>query len=444
MKPEAKLKQRIATRSASVGVIGLGYVGLPLCHALLEGELHVVGYDTDTSKVDDLDKGRSYLAHLGEPMAKDFAKSDRFSATSDFDSLGQRDVVVVCVPTPIGPHQEPDLSYVHTAAAAIGRCLRKGQLIILESTTYPGTTRDEFLPTLLAACQEKMRVGKDIFVAYSPEREDPGRSTHERKQVPKLVGGLDEASTELASALYATGFEHVVPVSSAEVAEAAKLLENIFRSVNIALVNEMKTILTAMDIDVWEVVAAAATKPYGFMPFQPGPGLGGHCIPIDPFYLAWKAKEVGRPTRFIELAGAINREMPAWVVQRSMLALNERGKAMKNADVLVLGLAYKKNVDDTRESPSFEIIERLRALGARVEYSDPHIARTRPTRAHDLKLDSQPLDAETIAAQDVILIATDHADVDYAAIAEHAKLVIDTRDVMRPYVELMGERLVRA
>jgi UDP-N-acetyl-D-glucosamine dehydrogenase len=440
------LKDRIATNKAVIGVIGLGYVGLPLAHALHQGGLPILGFDIDQRKIDALEKGENYLKHLGAEMTTTLSRSDRFKATTDFSRLGEADAILVCVPTPLGKHQEPDLSYVLNTAEMIGKTLRPGQLIVLESTTYPGTTRDDFMPAMLEAARhaKHLRAGEDFFLAFSPEREDPGRKSHTTSTIPKLVGGIDPRSTELATEMYRKGVQHVVPVSTAEVAEAAKLLENIFRAVNIALVNEMKVVLTEMGVDVWEVIRAAATKPFGFMPFYPGPGLGGHCIPIDPFYLTWKAREVGKPTRFIELAGQINTQMPHYVVDRLIMAMNTQSKPVHGSKALVLGLAYKPDVDDTRESPSFELIDLLRKLGAKVDYSDPHVASTVPVRKHDLGMKSVKLTAESIASYDVILISTDHKDVDYALIAKHAKLVVDTRDAMRPYESQLGSRLVRA
>jgi len=445
--PAAQLEDRIRSRAAVVGVVGLGYVGLPLAHAAHASGLSVLGFDLDEAKIAALDAGTNYLKHLGDELAADLCASVRFCGTTDFARLAEADVVMVCVPTPLGRHREPDLGYVLNTATTIGRALRPGQLLVLESTTYPGTTRDEFLPAVLAASADAghaLVAGQDFFVAYSPEREDPGRKSHSTTTTPKIVGGIDSDSGRLASLLYEVFIKEVCTVSSAEVAEASKLLENIFRAVNIAMVNEMKMLLEDMDINIWEVVQAAATKPFGFMPFYPGPGLGGHCIPIDPFYLTWKAKEIGRPTRFIELAGEINTDMPAYVISRLVLALNDRGKAVRDARVLVLGLAYKANVDDTRESPSFELIQQLSGMGALVEYSDPHIARTTPVRKHDLQLSSVELTATNIASYDVLLLATAHSAFDYALIAEHAALVVDTRNALAAHADAMGERLVRA
>jgi len=441
------LKQKLDSGDATVGIVGLGYVGLPLAHALHSGGLRVIGFDVDPEKIRCLEEGESYLRHLGDELTTDLSSSSCFEATTDFARLGEVDVSVICVPTPLGRHHEPDLSYVIESGRQIGRSLRAGQLIVLESTTYPRTTRDELLPAMTGEAEARgvsLECGRDFFVAFSPEREDPGRKSHDTKTIPKLVGGLDERATELACAMYKKGVAEIVPVSSAEVAESAKLLENIFRSVNIALVNEMKTILQAMDIDVWEVIDAASTKPFGFMPFYPGPGLGGHCIPIDPFYLTWKAKELGLTTRFIELAGEVNTSMPGYVIERLALALNDAGRSVRGSRILVLGLAYKADVDDTRESPSFELIERLQTLGAEVEYHDPHIPMTVPVRKHDLGMKSLDIDAKTVRDFDAVLVATAHSDVDYGLIADNARLVVDPRGAFRAHADILGSRLILA
>lgn len=443
----AQLTEKIETGTAVVGVIGLGYVGLPLAHALHRGGMPIVGFDVDESKIKAIEEKQNYLRHLGDQMIVDLSESDRFDATTDFSRLGECDVIMIAVPTPLGRHQEPDLSYITITAEHIGRSLRPGQLVVLESTTYPRTTRDEMLPVMMAHAPESAKnlvVGEDLFVAFSPEREDPGRKDHSTSTIPKLVGGLEPESTRLAGMVYRKGIAQVVEVATAEIAESAKLLENIFRAVNIALVNEMKVVLTEMDIDIWEVVRAAGTKPFGFMPFYPGPGLGGHCIPIDPFYLTWKAKEVGCSTRFIELAGQVNTSMPEYVIDRVAGALNEHTKPIKGSKVLVMGLAYKPDVDDTRESPSFELIEILEARGAHVEYSDPHIPTAPRVRRHDLQMSSVDLTPETIASFDCVLISTNHATFDYESIAKHARLVVDTRDAMRDHHATMGDRLVLA
>ena len=442
----SKLEALINSREVVVGVIGLGYVGLPLASALHGGGARVIGFDVDPAKIKALTEGTTYLAHLGEDMVTTLAGSERFDVTSDFGRLGEADVVLVCVPTPLREGRVPDLSYVVDTGRAIGKTLRAGQLLVLESTTYPGTTRREFLGAVMEGAEEAGRsltVGEDFLVAFSPEREDPGRKSHETTTIPKLVGGLDERSTRIASELYRIGIKEVVPVSSAEVAEAAKILENVYRAVNIAMVNEMKVILADMGIDMFEVVRAAATKPFGFQAFYPGPGLGGHCIPIDPFYLSWRAKEIGHEARFIELAGEVNHDMPIYVVKKTASALEERGLAAKRARVLVLGLAYKPDVDDVRESPSFEIIELLRAEGAHVDYSDPYIKATWKMRRYDLGLTSVELTPESLASYDAVVISTNHSAFDYGMIAEHSKLVVDTRDAMRPYASEMGTRLVR-
>jgi UDP-N-acetyl-D-glucosamine dehydrogenase len=422
------LKTKIEDGSAIVGVIGLGYVGLPLMRAFNAAGFRVIGFDVDQGKIDALHRGENYLKHLGPDYIKQMVASGRFDATADFSRLGEGDAVISCVPTPLGPHLEPDLSYVERTADDIAKTLRKGQLVCLESTTYPRTTREIMLPRFEA---RGLKCGVDYYVAYSPEREDPGRKDLNTQTIPKLVGGIDAISGELALALYRKAIKQVIPVSSAEVAEAAKLLENIYRAVNIALVNEMKVVLQAMGIDVWEVIAAASTKPFGFQAFYPGPGLGGHCIPIDPFYLTWKAREVGHTTRFIELAGEVNRSMPEYVVQRTSLALNERSKAVKGAKILILGLAYKPDVDDVRESPSFELIEKLEHLGAEVDYHDPHVPATHKMRHHDLQMKSIELSPQALKGYDCVLIATHHAAYDWQQVADNAVLIVDTRNALR-------------
>ena len=411
-----------------VGVIGLGYVGLPLLRAFFLAGHRVIGFDVDDKKVVALKKGENYLKHLGTDFVKEMGTSQRFDATTDMGRMGEADVLISCVPTPLGKHLEPDLCFVEQTAVDIARTLRPQQLIVLESSTYPGTTREVMLPKFTV---KGFTLGKDLFVAYSPEREDPGRQDHNTQTIPKLVGGCDPVSGELATLLYRRAIKQVIPVSSAEVAEAAKILENTYRAINIALVNEMKVVLTAMGIDIWEVIEAAKTKPFGFQAFYPGPGLGGHCIPIDPYYLTWKAREVGHATRFIELAGEINRSMPEYVVQRTMLALNERGKAIKGSRILVVGLAYKPDVDDVRESPSFEIIEKLEELGAHVDYNDPHVLRTHKMRRYDLHMSSVELTPENLRSYDCLVIATNHAAYDWKQIVGHANLVVDTRNAVK-------------
>jgi UDP-N-acetyl-D-glucosamine dehydrogenase len=441
----ANLLSKIEDRSARVGVIGLGYVGLPLALLFEEAGFPVVGFDVDPTKPEALHRGESYIRHIGrERVARAFA-GGRISATTLFDRLAGCDAVLVCVPTPLGRHREPDLSYVRATADEIARRLPPGQLVVLESTTYPGTTREELLPRLAAGGRE---CGRDFFLAFSPEREDPGNKNFHTQNIPKVVGGMDPASLDVASALYGAAVATVVRVSSPEVAEAAKILENVFRSVNIALANEMKLVLDRLGIDVWEVIEAAKTKPFGFMPFYPGPGLGGHCIPLDPFYLAWKAAEHGTWARFIELAGEINTSMPQHVVERTARALNGHGKSLKGSRILVLGLSYKADIDDDRESPSFEIIERLRAAGAVVAYCDPYIPVARRGREHDIGLSSVPCTAEEFARHDALVVSTAHSDFKDARLYAGARLVVDTRNLMTPLglggAEAVGPEVFRA
>ncbi len=425
------LLQRIEDRSAVVGVVGMGYVGLPLAHTFAVAGFRVVGFDIDPEKIEALETGRSYIKHIPASAIAEMRQDGRFSATTDFSRLSEIDTILICVPTPLTKQREPDMTFIERTGETLARHLKAGQLVILESTTYPGTTRDVLRPILETS---GLVAGKDFFLAFSPEREDPGNPNFTTRTIPKVVGGFDETSGALAAALYGACVTEVVRVSSCEAAEATKLTENIYRSVNIALVNELKVIFTRMGIDVWEVLEAAGTKPFGFGKrenktfFTPGPGLGGHCIPIDPFYLTWKAREYEIATRFIELAGEINTSMPDYVIHRLMVALNERGKALKGAKVLVLGLAYKPDVDDMRESPSIILIEKLRELGAHVDYNDPYVPKTPRQREHDLRMKSLELTEETLAARDVVLISTDHSDYDYAWIVAHSPLVIDTRN----------------
>ena len=423
------LAAKISDRSARVGIIGLGYVGLPLALLFEESGFPVVGFDVDPAKPEALQRGESYIRHIGkERVAKAFARG-RITATTDFDRLAECDAILVCVPTPLGRHREPDLSFIRVTGDEVARRLRPGQLVVLESTTYPGTTREELLPRFAA---RGLECGKGFFLAFSPEREDPGNKSFHTQNIPKVVGGMDPASLELATALYGAAIAKVVPVSSPEVAEAAKILENVFRAVNIALANEMKVVLDKMGINVWEVIEAAKTKPFGFMPFYPGPGLGGHCIPLDPFYLTWKAAEHGAWARFIELAGEINTAMPEYVLERTARALNRHGKSLKGSRALVLGLSYKADIDDDRESPSFEIIEKLREAGAEVAYCDPYIPVARPGREHDIRLSSVPCTAEEFARHDVLVVSTAHSDFKDASLYAGAKLVVDTRNLLAP------------
>jgi UDP-N-acetyl-D-glucosamine dehydrogenase len=431
---------RIAAREVRLAVIGLGYVGLPLVELFAEAGFRVLGLDIDPEKVDRLNRGESYIGHVDSGRVAAMLRTGRFEATSDFARLAEVDAILICVPTPLGEHREPDLSAVVNTGRAIGEHLRRGQLVVLESTTYPGTTRDVLRPELEAG---GLAAGVDFLLAYSPEREDPGYPEHSAGKVPKVVGGLDPASSSIASELYGTVVPRVVTVSSCEVAEACKILENTYRAVNIALVNELKVLYDRMGIDVWEVIEAARTKPFGFQAFYPGPGLGGHCIPIDPFYLSWIARKYGQSTRFIELAGEINTAMPSYVIGKVASALNDRRMPLNGSKVLVLGAAYKKDVDDPRESPAFALLERLRAAGAEVSYHDPYIPALPPMRHHTIRLRSVALTAEALADQDCVLICTDHSCYDWPWVVRHARLVVDTRNATRAIVE-GRERIVRA
>jgi UDP-N-acetyl-D-glucosamine dehydrogenase len=438
--PAAQLFERLQSRTATIGLVGMGYVGLPMARAVHDAGYPVLGYDVDQRKVEQLQRGENYLRHLGDDLARTLAASDRFVATSDSSRLDEADVVLLCVPTPLGEHGEPDLSFVLDSTRMVAKVLRPGQLIVLESTTYPGTTREEMQPLLEEA---GLVCGRDFFLAYSPEREDPGRKDATTATIPKLVGGVDEVSGDLSMAFYSSVIQQVHRVSTAEIAEAAKLLENIYRAVNIALVNEMKTILTKMDVDVWEVIDAASTKPFGFQPFYPGPGLGGHCIPIDPFYLTWKAKEIGRPTKFIELAGEVNQQMPEFVISRVMRALNDDAKALRGANVLVLGVAYKPDVDDMRESPAAEVIELLVEAGANVSYHDPHVPKFPSMRRYQIALESVPLTEQTAGACDCAVIVTNHEAIDYDLLGCCAPLIVDTRNAMAK-IDGVKARVVKA
>jgi len=413
-----------------VGIVGLGYVGLPLMLAYARAGIRVIGFDIDPSKPEKLARGESYIKHISSTDVAQAVATGRFAATTDFSRIRETTAVIICVPTPLDEHLEPDLSYVTSTLDSVCPHLKAGHIVSLESTTYPGTTDEEVVPRVRARGLEP---GKTVFVVYSPEREDPGNPRFTAANIPKVVGGHTPACLEAGVALYAAAFETVVSVSSCKVAELTKLLENIYRAVNIGLVNELKTVADAMGIDIWEVIRAAATKPFGFTPFYPGPGLGGHCIPIDPFYLTWKAREFGVNTRFIELAGQVNRSMPEYVVRRAMLALNDRGKAMKGAKVLLIGLAYKADVDDMRESPTFELMDRFAALGAEVSYYDPHVPVIGPTREHAnwQGMKSTTWSRETVAASDCVVVCTNHKAVDMRELADWASLVVDTRDAMR-------------
>ena len=423
------LENKIKNKKSIIGVIGMGYVGLPLVKTFLNKGFGVVGFDIDEKKVLMLNKGKSYIKHVTAEELKGFLNKKKFQATADFAALGRVDVIIICVPTPLDAHNNPDLSFVLKTTETISKNLRKGQLVILESTTYPGTTEEEVLPLLEAG---GLKVGKDFFLAYSPERENPGDKVYTTEKIPKVVGGVTSECSRVAKALYDQIIKKTVPVSSPKVAEATKIMENVFRSVNIAMVNEMKMIFDRMGIDVWEVIQAASTKPFGFMPFFPGPGYGGHCIPVDPFYLAWKAKEVDQPTKFIELAGEINIFMPYYVVTKTIEALNENGKSIKGAKILILGLAYKEDIDDQRESPSLKIISLLKKHGADVSYNDPYVPQASGYRDYPgLVLESVELTGSILKASDAVVIVTAHSDYDFDWIAKNASLIIDTRNAIK-------------
>lgn len=437
------LLSSISARSARVGVIGLGYVGLPLAIAAARAGFSVTGFDIDPAKIVALDAGRSYIAAVPDTVLAEECAAGRFRSTTDFQELSGCDVIIICVPTPLTKHRDPDLSFVEKTSRAIAATLRPGQLVVLESTTYPGTT-DGVVRAILE--ETGLKSGIDFFVGFSPEREDPGNPIFETVSIPKVVAGDGPQAATLMEQFYSAVVKTVVPVSSNATAEAVKLTENIFRSVNIALVNELKIVYEAMGIDVWEVIEAAKTKPFGYMPFYPGPGLGGHCIPIDPFYLTWKSREYELPTRFIELAGEINSAMPRHVVSRLAEALDRQaGKALSRSNVLVIGLAYKKNVPDIRESPSLRLIELIEERGGRTAYHDPYVAEIPSTREHgSLKgRRSVTLDKGTVGEFDAVLVATDHDQVDYAALAAWAPLIVDTRNVFHRN-GLTGSHIVKA
>lgn len=429
-----ELKNKILNHRATIGIIGLGYVGLPLVIHFARAGFSTLGFDADSHKVTELNAGRSYIHHIKSEDIAAFRtpgagqKRPLFEATDDFARLSEPDALLICVPTPLNRNREPNLEYVEAVTHAVAKTLRPGQLISLESTTYPGTTDEVMLPIVGS---NGLKVGKDFFLVYSPEREDPNNLGHDLYNTPKVVGGVTENCLELGKALYSQVVEQVVPVSSTKVAEMTKLMENIYRSVNIALVNELKVLCHRMNIDICEVIDAAKTKPFGFQAFYPGPGLGGHCIPIDPFYLTWKAREYDFSTRFIELAGDINTSMPYYVIERTIQALNSQSKSIKGAKALVIGIAYKKDVDDMRESPSLKLIDLLLQQGAKVDYHDPYIPVMPKTRRHNFDLRSVPLTPENLASYDVVLIATDHSCLDYGSIVSQASLVVDTRNAVK-------------
>lgn len=426
------LLKKINDKQAVVGVVGLGYVGLPLLMEFVEQGFKTIGFDIDARKVDKLNAGKSYIKHIDEKRVKNVRDTKLFEATVDFARIKEVDCILICVPTPLTRHREPDMSFIVNTSEALARHIRAGQFIVLESSTYPGTTEEVMKPILE---KSGLKGDSDFWVAFSPEREDPNNPNFNTRTIPKVVGANTEYARQLAIALYEKVIVKTVAVSSSQTAEATKLLENIFRSVNIALVNEMKMILDRMGIDVWEVIQAASTKPFGFMPFYPGPGLGGHCIPIDPFYLTWKAREYEMNTRFIELAGEINTSMPYYVISRLVDALNEHGKSIKDAKVLVLGAAYKKNIDDPRESPSFKLMEIMLEKNAIVDYNDPFIPELPSMRMYDIERKSVDLTAENLAKYDCVLISTDHSAYNWDFIVKHAKLVIDTRNATQKVLE---------
>ncbi|MHC4264372.1 MAG: nucleotide sugar dehydrogenase [Planctomycetota bacterium] len=421
----SKKSKKNQTKAPLVGIIGMGYVGLPLALAFVEGGAKVLGFDINTKQVDKINKGISPIKHIPSGNLRKALKTKRFRATSRMSELNKPDALLICVPTPLTENREPDMQFVVKTCQTISKYLRKGQLVVLESTTYPGTSTELMLPILQ---QSGLKAGRDFYLAYSPEREDPGNKEFDTARIPKVVGGYNKQSLKKALEMYKWAIEELVPVDSCEIAEACKILENTYRCVNIAMVNELKQLFDRMGIDIWQVIRAASTKPFGFKPFYPGPGLGGHCIPIDPFYLTWRARQYGMPTRFIELAGEINTDMPHYVIKKTMEALNEHKKSLKGSKVLVLGLAYKKDIDDVRESPSLELIELLRTKGTKVDYNDPYIPRTHKQRNYDLQMKSKRLSARMLKSYDVVLISTDHSDYDYEWIVKNAQLVVDTRN----------------
>jgi len=440
MNIERSLANKIKNHTALVGVIGLGYVGLPLVIRFSEEGFRILGFDIDINKVTMLNKGKSYIAHVPAEKISKLRKSGLFEATSDYSRLKETDAILICVPTPLNKNKEPDMSYIEITSDEIAKTLRKGQLISLESTTYPGTTREILLPKFE---RQGFKVGKDFFLVFSPEREDPGNQKYYTKNTPKVVGGITSQCKAVGKLFYAQIVDRVIPVSSPEAAEFTKILENTFRSVNIALVNELKILADKMNVDIWEVIEAASSKPFGFMPFYPGPGLGGHCIPIDPFYLAWKAKELNFNTHFIELAGEINTNMPDYVVSKTADALNKRGKCLRGAKILILGIAYKRDIDDMRESPALEVIELLREKEAKISYNDPNIPRIPKVRKHDLDLKSTLLTTKFLKSVDAALIITDHSSYDYSWIVENSNLVVDTRNATKD-VKKFRSRILKA
>lgn len=444
-----EILNKIENGTAKIGIIGLGYVGLPLGLEFTAKKFDVLGFDLDERKVTNINNGKSYIKHIDGGRIKTAVDAGYLKATDDFSRLPEVDAIIICVPTPLNEHREPDMSYVEGTALTIAKYLRKGQLVTLESTTYPGTT-DEILmplfenaPVSQGVSDTKFKVGEDFYLAFSPEREDPNNPNYNTATIPKVVGGVTDNCIKVATSIYDKIIVQTVPVSSTRAAEATKLLENIYRSINIALVNELKMVFSKMDIDVWEVINAASTKPFGYHPFYPGPGLGGHCIPIDPFYLTWKAREYDVNTKFIELAGEINTIQPYYVVERCMESLNIQKKSLNGSKVLILGAAYKKNIDDMRESPSLKLIEILREKGAEVDYSDPYVPVLPKTRKYSYEMQSVDLTAENISGYDLVLLSTDHDDFDYNFIAEHSKLIVDSRNAFTKN-GIVLEKIVKA
>ena len=440
----AELAQKISSRAARIGIIGLGYVGLPLISAFTNAGFKCIGYDVDDAKIQQLRSGISYIRHIPSATIADWIQREVLDPTSDMNRLHEADALLICVPTPLNESRDPDLQFIESTGLAIARVLRPGQLVILESTTYPTTTRDVLVP-ILNNNSTGLRCGHDYFAAFSPEREDPGNPNYTAAGIPKVVGGTDQYSGDLAADLYSHAIVKVIRVDNAEIAEACKILENTYRAVNIALVNELKMLFDRMGIDIWKVVDAAKTKPFGFQAFYPGPGLGGHCIPIDPFYLSWLARRYGMSTRFIELAGEVNTFMPRYVVSRVADFLNDVGKPVRNSRICILGMAYKKDVDDPRESPSFELLELLLHRGATLNYSDPHVPALPKMRHYHLPpMQSSPLTPEFLAQQDCVLISTDHSAFNYEFIAQHSQLIVDTRNATRNVSPLHQHKIFRA
>ena len=428
-----ELEKKIKDKKAKIGIIGMGYVGIPLGLEFAGTGFSVTGFDKDSARVKEINSGKQVMKHIPAKSMKEFVKKNNGSSTTEFSEIRDMDCLIICVPTPLDEHEQPDMSYIESASKEIGKNLRKGQLIVLESTTYPGTTREIVKPILE---KSKLEAGEDFFLAYSPEREDPGNKEFSISEIPKVMGGLTDNCLRLTSNLYKNIVSETVEVSSLETAEATKLMENIFRAVNIAMVNELKLILSRMGINIWEVIDAAKTKPFGFMPFYPGPGMGGHCIPIDPFYLSWKAKEYNTEAKFIELAGEINRKMTEHIAHRIGRALNDDKKSIRGSKILIIGVAYKKDVDDMRESPALRIMDLLKHKGAKITYHDPNVKNVGPLKSLDLT-------QNTINEQDAIVITTDHTNIDYKSLGKHAKLIVDTRNIMAT-VKNPKARVIRA